>query len=124
MNDEIGKSSLRDLLEYLRLARGFDFSVYKTTTLTRRIANRLQAVGAADYREYIYHLEVHPEEFTALFNTILINVTSFFRDAAAWDHLRTSLVPRIVSAKGNDAAIRIWSAGCSSGEEAFSLAIV
>jgi two-component system CheB/CheR fusion protein len=121
MSSENGKS-LRALLEYLRIARGFDFSVYKPTTLTRRIAKRLQTVGAADYKEYVDFLEVHPEEFTELFNTILINVTSFFRDAAAWDYLHGELAPRIVAENGDEAAIRIWSAGCSSGEEAYSLA--
>src|SRR5512138_2980573 len=123
MSDENGKASLRALLEYLRTARGFDFSVYKPTTLTRRIAKRLQAVGSADYKEYIDYLEVHPEEFTELFNTILINVTSFFRDAAAWDYMRRELVPRIIAEKGDESAIRVWSAGCSSGEEAYSLAM-
>jgi two-component system CheB/CheR fusion protein len=69
MSPENGGPSLRSLLDYLRTSRGFDFSVYKPTTLTRRIAKRLQAVGVADYREYIDRLEVHPEEFTELFNT-------------------------------------------------------
>jgi two-component system CheB/CheR fusion protein len=122
MGSESGKS-LRALLDYLRTVRGFDFSVYKPTTLTRRIAKRLQTAGAADYKEYVDFLEVHPEEFTDLFNTILINVTSFFRDAAAWDCLRRELVPRLIAEKGGAAAIRIWSAGCSSGEEAYSLAM-
>src|SRR5512147_957977 len=114
MSPENGGTSLRALLDYLRTSRGFDFSVYKPTTLTRRIAKRLQVVGSADYKEYIDYLEVHPEEFTELFNTILINVTSFFRDSAAWEYLRRELVPRIIAEKGEDAAIRIWSAGCSS----------
>src|SRR5512135_1234610 len=117
MSPENGGTSLRALLDYLRTSRGFDFSVYKPTTLTRRIAKRLQAVGAADYQEYIDHLEVHPEEFTALFNTILINVTSFFRDQAAWDYIRRETIPRIVQGKSVDALVRVWSAGCSSGEE-------
>src|SRR5512143_3721422 len=123
MSPENGGTSLRALLDYLRTSRGFDFSVYKPTTLTRRIAKRLQAVGAVDYQEYIDHLEVHPEEFTALFNTILINVTSFFRDQAAWEYLRRELVPRIAAGNGGDPGIRVWSAGCSSGEEAYSLAM-
>ncbi len=124
MNAEDAAVSLRALLEYLRTSRGFDFSVYKPTTLTRRIAKRLQAAGAADYKEYIDYLEVHPEEFTALFNTILINVTSFFRDTAAWDYLRRETIPRIVQGKGDDAVLRVWSAGCSSGEEAYTLALI
>ncbi len=123
MNQPDGPSSLGALLEYLRSARGFDFSSYKPTTLTRRIARRLQAVGASNHRDYIDYLEVHPDEFTALFNTILINVTSFFRDAQAWDYLRRDVVPMIIAGEGEEAAIRVWSAGCSSGEEAYSLAM-
>ena len=123
MNDPDGPTPLRALLEYLRSARGFDLSVYKPATLTRRIAKRLQAVGAPDYPEYIDYLEVHPDEFTALLNTILINVTSFFRDSQAWDYLSAEVIPQIVAAGGEDTAIRVWSAGCSSGEEAYSLAM-
>lgn len=123
MSRENGGPSLRDLVDYLRTSRGFDFSVYKPGTLTRRVAKRLQAVGAAGYREYIDHLEVHPEEFTELFNAVLINVTSFFRDAAAWEYLRREIVPRIAAAGSEEAAVRVWSAGCSSGQEAYSLAM-
>ncbi len=124
MNAEDNNSTLRSLLEYLRTARGFDFSVYKGKTLTRRIAKRLQSVGASDYKEYIDYLEVHPEEFTSLFNTILINVTSFFRDGQAWETVSRDIVPRILGNKRADEAIRVWSAGCSSGEEAYTLALV
>jgi PAS domain S-box-containing protein len=67
---------------------------------------------------------VHPEEFTQLFNTILINVTAFFRDAAAWTCLATEVIPRITAGEGADQPLRVWSASCASGEEAYTLAIV
>jgi two-component system, chemotaxis family, CheB/CheR fusion protein len=67
---------------------------------------------------------VHPDEFTALFNTILINVTGFFRDPDAWDYLRQESLPALIAAKRPDSPIRVWSAGCASGEEAFTLAMV
>jgi two-component system CheB/CheR fusion protein len=68
------------LLDYLRRSRGFDFTGYKRASLSRRIHKRMQVVGVDGYLSYLDHLEVDPEEFTQLFNTILINVTGFFRD--------------------------------------------
>src|SRR4051794_20508847 len=90
----------------------------------RRVGRRMSQINVADYVEYLDYLEVHPEEFTALFNTILINVTSFFRDPEAWDHLRQDVLPTVLSVKDQNAPLRIWSAGCASGEEAYSLAMV
>jgi two-component system, chemotaxis family, CheB/CheR fusion protein len=112
------------LLEHIRVSRGFDFTGYKRASLERRVTRRLQAVEIADVEEYIDYLEVHPEEFALLFDTILINVTSFFRDAAAWTYLREEAVPRLLAAKPADEPIRVWSAGTASGEEAYSLAMV
>lgn len=73
------------LLEYVRLSRGFDFTGYKRSSLMRRVQKRMQAVEIESYTDYMDYLEVHPQEFVHLFNTILINVTSFFRDSSAWD---------------------------------------
>jgi two-component system CheB/CheR fusion protein len=112
------------LLVYLRESRGFDFTGYRRSSLVRRVNRRMSQVGAADYRDYLDHLEVHPDEFTALFNTILMTVTGFFRDAGAWDYLRGEVLEPLVLAKPADSAIRIWSAGCASGEEAYTLAMV
>jgi two-component system CheB/CheR fusion protein len=112
------------LLEYLRQNRGFDFSGYKRPSLMRRVLKRMQSINVESFPQYLDYLEVHPEEFTALFNTILINVTSFFRDEETWKFLETAILPQIVSGRKGDAPIRIWSAGCASGEEAYSLAIV
>jgi two-component system CheB/CheR fusion protein len=67
---------------------------------------------------------VHPDEFEQLFNTILINVTSFFRDKTAWDHLRDDILPHLLNIKSTSEPFRVWSAGCASGEEAYSLAMI
>ena len=115
---------LEVLLDYLRRSRGFDFTGYKRSSLSRRIDKRMQAVGADSYLGYLDHLEVDPEEFTHLFNTILINVTSFFRDPPTWEYLSAEVLPKLIGDKADGEPIRLWSAGCASGEEAYSLAMV
>jgi len=112
------------LIDYLKQSRGFDFSAYKISTLMRRIQKRMRDVGVQTYPDYIDYLEVHPDEFQPLFDTVLINVTEFFRDAPSWKFLADEIVPRILAEKGPDRPIRAWSAGCASGEEAYTLAIV
>ena len=112
------------LLDHLHRSRGFDFSGYKRSSLMRRVKKRMEMVSMESFTDYVDYLEVHPEEFTHLFNTILINVTSFFRDAPAWDYLSSEIVPRIIANKKPGAPIRVWSAGCASGEEAYTLAMV
>src|SRR3954470_13689978 len=93
--DPNGEVGLDDLLEYLRRTRGFDFTGYKRGSLGRRIGKRLSARECDSYREYQDYLEVHPDELTELFDTILINVTSFFRDRESWDYLASDVVPRV-----------------------------
>jgi two-component system, chemotaxis family, CheB/CheR fusion protein len=83
----------------------------------------MSQVDITDYQDYLDYLQVHPDEFTALFNSILINVTGFFRDADAWDYVRAEVLPSLVATKPIDAPIRVWSAGCASGEEAYTLAM-
>jgi len=112
------------LLDYLKGTRGFDFTAYKRSSLMRRIQKRLQAIGIESYDAYQAYLEAHPDEFGLLFNTILINVTSFFRDPEAWVYLTSQIVPHILSGSRPDSAIRVWSTGCASGEEAYTLAMV
>ncbi len=112
------------LLDYLRRTRGFDFAGYKRGSLIRRITRRMQMIGIVEIEDYLDFLEVHPEEFTLLFNTILINVTAFFRDQPAWDVLSQEVIPRLLAGMPAEAPIRVWSAGCSSGEEPYSLAII
>jgi two-component system CheB/CheR fusion protein len=125
MSDELPEGSdVEVLLDYLRRNRGFDFTGYKRTSLTRRIDKRMQEVGIPSYLDYVDYLEVVPEEFTHLFNTILINVTSFFRDPPAWEFLAEEVLPRILAARRPGEPLRLWSAGCASGQEAYTLAMV
>ncbi|GIE97436.1 CheR family methyltransferase [Paractinoplanes rishiriensis] len=111
------------LLTYLKEARGFDFTGYKRSSLMRRVNRRMSQIDVSDYADYLDFLQVHPDEFTALFNTILINVTAFFRDTDAWDYLRAEVLGPLVAAKPAESVIRIWCAGCASGEEAYTLAM-
>src|SRR3954470_3501047 len=115
---------LQDLLDYLKRSRGFDFSVYKKTTLSRRIEKRMANAQVATFAEHQDYLEVNAREFTELFNTILINVTSFFRDAPAWEFLATDVVPQLLDSRPDDVPLRVWSAGCASGEEGYTAAMV
>lgn len=112
------------LLLYLKETRGFDFTGYKRSSLMRRVNRRIDQVGVATYADYLDHLQVHPEELTALFDTVLINVTGFFRDPEAWDYLREKIIPVVLRNHGAGTPIRVWSAGCASGEEAYTLAII
>jgi len=116
---------LEALLRYLKTQRGFDFTGYKRSSLTRRLTKRMTEVKVADgYAEYQDYLEVHPEEFTPLFNTVLINVTSFFRDPDAWEALARVTIPAIIAGKMPGEPIRICSVGCASGEEPYSVAML
>lgn len=112
------------LLNFIRRSRGFDFGAYKQTSLVRRLRKRMEVVGVDGYAAYLDYLEVHPKEFALLFDTILINVTNFFRDPGAWEHIETDVIPRILASKSPTDSIRVWSAGCASGEEAYTIAIL
>ncbi|OSC25149.1 chemotaxis protein CheR [Mycobacterium vulneris] len=112
------------LLRYIRDSRGFDFTGYKRTSLIRRVKHRMDQAGYTAFDEYLDFLQVSSDEFTALFNTILINVTSFFRDPDAWEFVSTEVIPRLLAERGPGDPIRVWSAGCASGQEAYTLAIL
>ena len=124
MSEQSPGSDFERLLEHIRETRGFDFGGYKRTTLVRRVAKRMTQVGVKDDAAYVEYLEANPDEFAALFNTILINVTSYFRDAAAWEYLQQEILPRIISSKERYEPIRVWCAGVASGEEAYSAAML
>jgi two-component system CheB/CheR fusion protein len=124
MNVEADPTEFEQLLEYLRRSRGFDFTGYKRTSLMRRVNKRMNMLGSTSYAGYTDYLEVHPEEFGRLFDTILINVTAFFRDPSAWEAIREQVIPRILAGKRAGDPIRVWTAGCASGEEAYSLAML
>jgi len=112
------------LLQYLKRNRGFDFTGYKRPSLMRLMRKRIQRIGVENYNEYLDYLQVHPGELNELFDSLLLNVTTFFRDAAAWEILNQEIIPKILNAKPNNEPIRVWSAGCASGEEAYTIAIL
>ena len=115
--------SFEKLLLFLRDSRSFDFTGYKRPSLMRRVRHRMREIGSASFEDYQDVLQLQPSEFTALFNTILINVTSFFRDPEAWEQLRTEILPRVVEASGSG-QLRVWSAGCSAGQEPYTIAML
>jgi two-component system CheB/CheR fusion protein len=117
-------TDFEDLLTYLKETRGFDFTGYKRSSLIRRVERRISQLPVTGYAEYLDYLQVHPDEFTALFNIILINVTAFFRDPEAWEYLRTDVLIPMIQEKAPGSPIRIWSAGCASGQEACTLAML
>ncbi len=121
MSDDV---NLKELVHILAQERGLDLRGYKPSNLERRFRKRMHQVGVTSYPEYLEKLRNDPPEINELLNTVLINVTEFFRDPQAWDVLRRDvLVPLFASMKPGD-PFRAWSAGCASGEEAYSLAML
>ncbi|HUQ02578.1 MAG TPA: CheR family methyltransferase, partial [Kofleriaceae bacterium] len=120
---QIRERELTALLDHLHRTRGLDLSGYKRVGLLRRLTKRMRTVGVAGFGDYQRFLESHPSEFTALLDTLLINVTAFFRDDLPWGFLGTEIIPQIIAQKGPTEAIRVWCAGCASGEEAYTLAM-
>ena len=112
------------LLEYLKNIRGFDFTGYKRPSLKRLTTKRMQRVGVNSFTEYLDYLQVYPTELNQLFDSLLLNVTTFFRDAPAWEIIQNEIIPRILAAKPNNEGIRVWSAGCATGEEAYTIAML
>jgi two-component system CheB/CheR fusion protein len=115
------ESGLEALLSYLKRARGIDYGSYKKTTLERRFHKRIQMLNIECYEDYIDYLKVHPDEFKLLLNHVVINVTDFFRDEQAWCAIRDDILPRILADKQPDEPVRVWSAGCASGQEACTI---
>lgn len=113
-----------DVFRVLREQYGIDFSYYKPSTVTRRIERRLQMSRATDLREYTQQLRNDPGELNALYRDLLIGVTSFFRDQEAFHGLERDVLPQLIAQLPRDQELRVWVAGCASGEEAYSLAIL
>ena len=110
--------------EELRRKIGHDFSQYKRSTMMRRVQRRMQVIGMTSADDYVKRLRDNEKEADLLFRDLLINVTCFFRDAEAFDFLRREIIPDLLRGRGVADTIRIWTPGCSSGEEAYSLAML
>jgi two-component system, chemotaxis family, CheB/CheR fusion protein len=121
--DDTDDPSFENLINYIQESRGFDFRGYKRSSLRRRIALRMEQVNADSFAAYNALLEADPHEFDGLLNTILIKVTSFFRDPDAWEALKQEVLSKLLAPRRRE-PIRIWSVGCASGEEPYSLAMV
>ncbi len=119
-----GGVALQKILRLVRVRTGHDFTRYKRSTLVRRIDRRMKGYRMNDVAQYVRMLQDNPEEVEALFQDFTINVTSFFRDVDAFDALKDHMREYIMAHKQDLDAFRIWIAGCSTGEEAYSVAIV
>ncbi|MFA5019334.1 MAG: CheR family methyltransferase, partial [Methylobacter sp.] len=117
-------SGINHVLMQLRTSTGHDFSLYKKSTITRRIQRRMSQNGIEDTETYARYLKEHPAEIASLFKELLINVTSFFRDPEAFVALKQDILPAVLADKPEDYVFRVWVAGCATGEEAYSIAIV
>jgi two-component system CheB/CheR fusion protein len=112
------------ILTQVRLRTGHDFSRYKRSTIERRVERRMQLRGVEQPAEYLAVLRDSPHEAAALAEDLLINVTSFFRDRAVFEYLEREVIPSLFEGKGTTSRVRIWSVGCATGEEAYSLAML
>lgn len=116
--------AVQQILMHLRALTGHDFTQYKKSTIARRIERRMQLAQVASPNAYLTLLEGSAQESQALFNELLINVTRFFRDPAAFSVLQKQVLQPMVQARAAQGTLRVWVAGCASGEEAYSVAIV
>ena len=117
-------SSLPKILSLIKNSENIDFSYYKPTTIIRRIEKRMGINQIATIQEYISYMETHQEEVRILSRELLIGVTKFFRDTEAFNELKNSVIPKLVANRKANTPIRVWVVGCSTGEEAYSLAIL
>ena len=119
----VGAEALDSILTQLRARSKHDLTLYKPSTLRRRIERRMAIHGIRKMAAYAQFLQENPAELDLLFNEMLIGVTNFFRDPAVWDELSSVVLPELLARAGPTRHLRAWIAGCSTGEEAFSLAM-
>jgi two-component system, chemotaxis family, CheB/CheR fusion protein len=120
----ISDRELYTFLDYLKQNHGYDLTVYKHTTLQRRLGVRMRQIEISNYGRYLDYIKHHPDELARLLDTVFINFTDFFRDPDAWEYLADEVIPKIINNKKPHEPIRIWSASCASGEEAYTLALL
>lgn len=115
---------LDKVIVLLRTQTGHDFSLYKKSTISRRIERRMSLHQLTRLADYLRYLRENKQESELLFQELLIGVTSFFRDAAVWEQLKSEVIPALLASHPDGAALRAWTPGCSTGEEAYSLAMI
>jgi two-component system CheB/CheR fusion protein len=128
---EVGLNSVSDsdedllnIIQLLKKSTGIDFSHYKVSTVKRRVVRRMLLYKLGSLREYFDYLKRHNGEITVLYHDLLINVTCFFRDGDSMEYLKKTILPQVIRSKSADETVRIWVPACSTGEEAYSLAIL
>jgi two-component system CheB/CheR fusion protein len=121
---ETQQKALRDIFTQLRVRTGHDFSNYKRATVLRRIERRINVSQLPDLTSYAEYLRETREEAKSLLKDLLISVTNFFRDKEAFAFLETEIVPRLFDGKKSEDQVRVWVAGCATGEEAYTLAML
>jgi two-component system, chemotaxis family, CheB/CheR fusion protein len=118
------EQTLKDLIKELAEQRGLDLRGYKASTVERRLRRRMQRLGMSSYDAYLNYVAATPGEKNKLLEEVLINVTEFFRDPQAWDYLRDEILPPLFESRPPNVLFKVWCAGCSTGEEAYSAAIM
>lgn len=118
------QDSLKRVFTLIKSRTGHDFSEYKQTTIRRRIERRMAVNAIENLSDYVGHIERNPDELQSLFGDLLIGVTRFFRDPEAFESLAHKALGEVISGKRNESELRVWVVGCSTGEEAYSLAIL
>jgi two-component system, chemotaxis family, CheB/CheR fusion protein len=121
---DTNNADLNTIFELLRKEAGVDFSHYKMPTIKRRINHRMSQIDIKSIEEYVVFLQKNNTEIAALYKDLLINVTSFFRDKEAFEYLKTTLFPKLIKSKTDDEFLRIWVPACSTGEEAYTIAMI
>ncbi|SNY51384.1 two-component system, chemotaxis family, CheB/CheR fusion protein [Arsukibacterium tuosuense] len=122
-SSDTSTSALQQIISLLQSHSRHDFSLYKTSTLQRRIERRIGIHGLDSMQQYADFLRVNPQENDLLFKELLIGVTEFFRDAEVWDYMANTALPALLAQQKESTSLRAWSIGCSTGEEAYSLAM-
>jgi two-component system CheB/CheR fusion protein len=121
---ETTPGAMQKIFMLLRSKTGHDFSLYKKNTIHRRIEKRMSVHQFEDASHYVRYLQEHPEEVRMLFKELLIGVTNFFRNAEAFDVLKKKILPKMLSEMSENYELRVWTPGCSTGEEVYSIAMV
>ncbi len=124
VSEDLDSTSIQALINIVRTQHGYDFTGYKRNTLLRRVQRRIKLLGLSNLSKYVTFLKKNASEVDALFKDLLIGVTDFFRDEEAWNTLDSEVISAIVKEKKNDEPIRIWIPGCSTGEEAYTMAML
>jgi chemotaxis methyl-accepting protein methylase len=121
IKNSVNDNYLKQLLEYIHLSRGIDFSLYRQATVLRKLEFRLQETKSRDFKEYLSFLKTNPDEFHAMISALTIKVSNFFRNPVVFELLSSRVLPELAAEFG---FLKAWSLGCANGEEPYSVAMI